>query len=215
MELQNFFILEGIDGSGKTTTIEILKKMIKRLHLTDCFVFLFEPTNLTYGRIIRQYLKEHKQLSLEEWLKLFDADRKENLKENLIPNQNKIIVMDRYYFSTAAYQGRSIEDVKRIFDYFYNHFPPPKTVFYLDISLEEALRRISKRKEDMGKVKEVFETNEELKRVLNHYKYLQELSHNFHIQWENINALENPYKNAKMILRNIFSKVQDIKKGEI
>lgn len=214
MKIKNFFVLEGIDGSGKSTTIEIIKKIVKKIHFKDCFVFLYEPTDLTYGRIIRQYLKENKQLSLEEWLKLFDEDRKENLRINIIPNQDKIILMDRYYFSTAAYQSKEQKDVKTIMDYFYYNFPIPTTVFYFDISIQESLKRIQNRNKYTGKSTDIFEKEEELNRVLNHYKYLYELSKDYHINWQNINTLQNPYKIANTILRNIFSKVQDRKKSD-
>lgn len=214
MKINYFFVLEGIDGSGKSTTIEIIKKIVKKLHYTDCFVFLYEPTDLTYGRIIRQYLKENKQLSLEEWLKLFDEDRKENLRINILPNQDKIILMDRYYFSTAAYQSKEQKDVKTIMDYFYYNFPIPTMVFYFDISIQESLKRIQNRNKHTGKSTEVFEKEEELNRVLKHYKYIYELSKDYHINWQNINTLESPHKIAKTILRNVFSKVHDRKKSD-
>jgi dTMP kinase len=90
------YIIEGIDGSGKSTQIQLLKKIIRRLKLQDCFVFLYEPTDFDTGKKIRQYLKENRNLTLEEWFMLFDKDREKNVQLNILPNQDKIIIMDRY-----------------------------------------------------------------------------------------------------------------------
>lgn len=211
MKIPYFFVIEGIDGSGKSTVIEIIKTFISRMHFSDCFVFLYEPTNLTYGRLIRQYLKEHKELSLEKWIELFENDRKENLKKNIEPNQHKVILMDRYYFSTAAYQAKHLEEVKKILDYFYYNFPKPTQVFYLDITVDEAIKRISNRLKETGKTFELFEKEDELKRILFHYQYLQKLSKEYKISWKNIHALDSPHKIAKKILRNVFSTIRNTK----
>jgi dTMP kinase len=206
-----FYILEGIDGSGKSTQIEILKKIVKKVHLQDCFVFLFEPTNFQTGQLIRKYLKENKNLSQEEWLNLFDKDREENVHKNILPNKDKIIIMDRYYFSTATYQSKNKDEVKNIFLYFYQKYPKPNAVFYLDISHDDALKRIQKRSQKP----EIFEKEQELLRILRNYEFLKKLSNHYSVEWINLNAQDNPYNIAKKILRKVFSDFQNKNKSSL
>ena len=199
------YIIEGIDGSGKSTQIQLLKKIIRRLKLQDCFVFLYEPTDFDTGKKIRQYLKENRNLTRDEWFKLFDEDREKNVQLNILPNKDKIIVMDRYYLSTAAYQAKNFEDVYKIFINSFNKYPKPKKVFYLDIELKNAIERIKKRNPST----ETFEKEQELSRILQNYQYLETLVKNHSINWENISALNRPYKIAKQILKKIFSDYND------
>jgi len=199
------YIIEGIDGSGKSTQIQLLKKIIRRLKLQDCFVFLYEPTDFDTGKKIRQYLKENRNLTLEEWFMLFDKDREKNVQLNILPNQDKIIIMDRYYPSTAAYQAKDLEDVYKIFINSFNKYPKPKRVFYLDIDLKNALVRIKKR----YSYTETFEKEQELSRILENYQHLKKLFDRYPLNWENISGLNPPYKIAKYIVKKIFSDYKD------
>ncbi|GIX40819.1 MAG: thymidylate kinase [Leptospiraceae bacterium] len=210
-----FYVIEGIDGSGKSTQIKILKETVMRLKLKKCFLFLFEPTNLETGRIIRSYLKNNIYLSEKEWLNLFDKDREENVKKNILPNKDKVIIMDRYYFSTAAYQAKDKSNVEKIFLYFYQKYPEPTAIFYLDISLENALERIKKRLSDQKTELEVFEKEQELKRILENYEYLEKLSIKYNLNWLKIKAKENPFRISKLILRKVFSDIQNKNKSSL
>ncbi len=199
------YIIEGIDGSGKSTQIEILKKIIRRLKHEQCFVFLNEPTNFDTGKIIRKYLKENRNLTLEEWLLLFDKDREKNVQFNILPNKDKIIVMDRYYLSTASYQAKDPDDVFKIFINSFNKYPKPKRIFYLDIDLKNALERIKKR----HPYTETFEKEQDLSRILQNYQYLETIANEYSLKWENLSALNHPLKIAKQILKKIFSDYKD------
>jgi dTMP kinase len=160
--MQMLIAVEGIDGSGKTTVVRFL---IEELRKRGYDVVAFkEPTDSEYGRRIRQILKERK-VSPEEELKLFIKDREFDVQNNILPalKSGKIVIMDRYYYSTIAYQGALGLDVEMIRK-LNEQFPKPDLVIILDVSPETALKRIkAKRRPDrfedleyLRKVREIF-----------------------------------------------------------
>ncbi len=139
-------VLEGIDGAGKSTQARFLLKMLRREGLSA--VYFREPSRGKWGREIKRKAKEAASLTPEEELDLFLKDRQENVKKNLNPalKRNKIVVLDRYYFSTIAYQGaKGINQarIKRLNEAF---APKPGLVFILDIEAKDGLARIEGRK---------------------------------------------------------------------
>ncbi|ADB57416.1 dTMP kinase [Archaeoglobus profundus] len=152
--------VEGIDGSGKTTIVRFLVEELKKRGY-DVVAFK-EPTDSEYGKKIRQILKERK-ISPEEELKLFIKDREFNVRNNILPalKSGKVVIMDRYYYSTIAYQGALGLDIGKI-KTLNEQFPKPDLVIILDVSPETALKRIkAKRKPDR------FEDLEYLRKVRN------------------------------------------------
>ncbi|MFX1253783.1 MAG: dTMP kinase [Promethearchaeota archaeon] len=142
-------VIEGIDGSGKTTLVQGL---FRKLQDEDYDVItLKEPSNSEWGQKIRTFdnsLEVRKQKAREE-LELFILDRKENVTKNITPalKKGKVIILDRYYFSTIAYQGALGIDPEEIHQL--NAFAPrPNGVILLDISSEEGLNRAKKRSKD-------------------------------------------------------------------
>lgn len=98
--------LEGIDGVGKTTQAAnlagVLARFGRRVLLTR------EPTFGPAGRRLRAYLAgEHRHLSPAQELELFQADRREHVEKTLRPalERSWLVITDRYYYSSAAYQG--------------------------------------------------------------------------------------------------------------
>ena len=99
-------VFEGIDGTGKSTQCELLAKSLTERDILN--IALAEPTRGTWGTKIRKLLSEGRQgISPQEELSWFVNDRKEDIELNIMPalQDNKVVLMDRYYFSTAAYQG--------------------------------------------------------------------------------------------------------------
>ena len=87
----------------------------------------------------------------EEELDFFLKDRKDNVKKNLNPalRQKRIVVLDRYYYSTIAYQGAKGLNQNRIRRLNEAFAPKPDLVFILDIEAKEGLARIrNRRKKD-------------------------------------------------------------------
>lgn len=158
-------VLEGIDGAGKSTQAEIL---MNRLHERGYDVVYFrEPSDGKWGQEIKKKAAHPDSLSPEEELDLFLKDRKENVEKNLRPalEKKKIVILDRYYFSTIAYQGAKgidQEQIRRVNEEF---VVEPDLVFFLDVDPREGLDRIKNRKkkdrlferaEYLVKVREIF-----------------------------------------------------------
>jgi dTMP kinase len=101
----SLIVFEGIDGTGKTTCADKLLVYLVSKGL-DCAKFS-EPSHSKYGMKIRNAMNGKKRLSVERETELFVKDRKVDVKENIKPalKEGKIVLLDRYYFSTAAYQG--------------------------------------------------------------------------------------------------------------
>jgi len=131
--------VDGIDGAGKTTIVKFLaEELKKRGYKVATFK---EPTDSEWGRRVRQ-----EKLKPEEELELFLKDREWNVENNIIPalSSGKIVILDRYYYSTIAYQGArgiDLDLIKKLNE----RFPKPDLVIILDVSPETALKRIKGR----------------------------------------------------------------------
>ena len=103
-----FISIEGVDGSGKSTQIDLLKINIEKIGY-KCVVFK-EPGTTLVGSKIRKILKDYKQvgeLTTITELFLFAASWSELVDKKIKPNLTKdktVIIVDRYIDSTLAYQ---------------------------------------------------------------------------------------------------------------
>lgn len=140
-------VFEGIDGAGKSTQARLL---LRKLRALGCEVVSFrEPTRGKWGRAIKRMAKTAGSLTPKEELDLFVRDRRENVRKNLKPAlaAKKVVILDRYYFSTIAYQGAKGIDpvyIRRLNERF---AVKPDLVFILDIAAGRGLGRIRKRKQ--------------------------------------------------------------------
>ncbi|MFQ5974932.1 MAG: dTMP kinase [Candidatus Hydrothermarchaeales archaeon] len=159
-----FIAIEGIDGSGKGTHAKLLNKWLKEKG-HDTFLTT-EPTTNEIGKVLRKGLKHGKFDSKTEAL-LFAADRSEHLekiKSNL--DKGKIVITERYFYSSMAYQGASGVSLKWISEI--NRFAPrPDLTLLLDIEPEEGLQRISSKNSlrSTTREKEYFEKRDFLSKV--------------------------------------------------
>lgn len=158
-------VIEGIDGAGKSTQAEILMKRLREKGFD--VVYFREPSQSRWGREIKKKASDPESLTPEEELDLFIKDRKDNVKKNLKPalEEKKVIILDRYYFSTIAYQGAKGIDRERIWRTNEEFAVKPDLVFILDVDPREGLDRIKNRKrkdalferaEYLAKVREIF-----------------------------------------------------------
>ena len=144
--LKNFIVLEGLDGSGTTTLLKLLKNRCDSAgikYFTTC-----EPTNSPTGVIIRKILKNKIKVEPSTLAKLFTADRNEHLynsEQGIIVRLNKgeTVFCDRYLFSSLAYQS-----VASGFDFVLslNRYPLPEHLFFIDVPSDVCQKRMSERK---------------------------------------------------------------------
>jgi dTMP kinase len=139
--------LEGIDGAGKSTVVQHVAAFCEE-HGFPC-VASREPTDGPWGRKLRESAVTGR-LGLEEELALFLKDRAEHVEQLIRPalSRGKVVVLDRYYFSTAAYQGARGANPEEILDENENFAPLPDLVLLLDIDPAACAGRIRGRGEE-------------------------------------------------------------------
>src|SRR5690606_29927239 len=99
-----FIVLEGIDGTGKSTQAVRLGEWFSRAGHE--VLISREPTDGPWGRKLRESAATGR-LSADEELECFLEDRRQHVRELIEPalREGKVVILDRYYFSTMAYQG--------------------------------------------------------------------------------------------------------------
>jgi dTMP kinase len=162
-------VLEGIDGGGKTSQAEHLLRILVEKGYDA--VYFREPSDSRWGRMIREKAVRNDSLTPEEELELFQKDRRENVEKNLKPAlaSRKVVILDRYYFSTMAYQGAKGLDPDQIRETNESFAVPPDLVFILDVEPGKGLKRTEGRKQrDL-----LFEREDYLAKVRNIFQGLQ------------------------------------------
>jgi dTMP kinase len=152
---------EGIDGTGKSTQLPLLAAFLRAQGCT--VVETREPTNGPYGQQIRALYHNRGQVSPEQELELFLLDRRQHVTECIQPalDQGAVVLTDRYYFSTAAYQGAAGCDPAAIFAR-HAFAPEPDLVLLLTLTAEESVARIQHLR---GEMLNDFEQQEQLEKV--------------------------------------------------
>ncbi len=139
-----FIVFEGLDGSGKSTQIKALNDKLK-LNNYDV-ISLREPGSTEIGDKVLEILESSQKLTpIMEFL-LFSISRSAIIDEKIIPNlnENKIVLCDRYFYSSIAYQGsgRDLDNdfIHKINNKIVNDVIPD-IVFYFDLTWEEKIKR--------------------------------------------------------------------------
>ncbi len=197
---ESFFLsLEGIEGSGKTTQIKHLEKI-----LTDKgfrVLTLREPGGTEFGEKLREaILKSTTPLHPLAECHLFLASRAQLLKEKILPfllMPKSVVILDRYIDSTMAYQGKArrlgLETVLEL----HRHDPLnllPHRTYFLDISLETSMERQKAR----GQEKDYFES-EKTEFYLNLIDGYREMAQIFSERILTIDASKTPEEISKVI----------------
>jgi dTMP kinase len=153
-----FIVFEGIDGSGKDTHIKLLSEELRQQG--HSVLETAEPSGNEVGALLRRYQrKSGKRLPAETEALLYTADRYEHVRNIVEPalKKGQIVLSNRYFYSTLAYQGAMGVDLDWIREM--NRFAPkPDAAILLDILPEFSLRRLKRRRT-------VFEQLENLRRV--------------------------------------------------
>lgn len=135
---------EGLDGSGKTTQAALLARDLTALG--HDVVLTREPTDGTWGTLIRSTARSGHRLPPLDELDAFLKDRTEHVTRVIRPalERGAVVITDRYYHSTIAYQGAVFLPVE-LRQTNERAFPRPDLVVYLRIHHAAALARVGTR----------------------------------------------------------------------
>jgi dTMP kinase len=155
-----FICIEGLDGSGKTTQAKLLAKKLRKSHNA---VYTAEPSQGKIGTFIRKRcLYGEKRLSSIIEALLFAADRIEHVETEVRPalHQGKLVISDRYLYSSIAYQGAaglSLEWIEKINE----HALRPDLAVFIDVAPKTAIHRLKPNKSLM----ENMETQQKVRKI--------------------------------------------------
>jgi len=166
-----FIVIEGLDGSGKTTQAKLLEARLSRSHNA---IYTAEPSQGKIGTYIRGacLYGEKRLLSTVEAL-LFAADRIEHVENEIKPAlaEGRLVLSDRYVYSSLAYQGSAglstawISEINK-------HALKPDFAVFIDVLPEDVLQRLRRRRSVM----ENLETQRKVREIYMQYVEKGELS---------------------------------------
>lgn len=151
MSVGKFIVIEGLDGCGKSTQIRLIKEKLeqsgKKVYLTA------EPTDFETGAYLRRILSNSEDKDMYLQSALFLADRLEHITHpefgiNKYINDGYIVLCDRYYFSSFAYQGTAsdIDWVMQI-NLGCERILTPDLCIFLDVNPDTCKKRIDEVRE--------------------------------------------------------------------
>lgn len=163
-----FVVFEGIDGSGKSTQIPLVAEELRKEGLN--VYTTSEPSSGKLGPILRDYLSNTNSHPAVDAL-LFAADRVDHYTNEIQPklSDHYIVISDRYKASSLIYQGSSGLSDSWILE-INSQVRDPDLTIYLDITADEALRRLNDSNRDYL---EKFEKNDTLSYLLKRYDELE------------------------------------------
>ncbi len=196
-----FIVIEGIDGSGKGTQAELLRKRLEEAGVD--VMLTFEPTRGPIGNIIRDHMRDpfldDRSLAL-----LFAADRIEHIRNEVSPAllEGRTVISDRYAYSSIAYQGQTVDpDWVGMIN---SDALGPDLVLVLDMGSSEVRKRI----EGRGTVDCFEEDLSFLEDVRNMFLSMSRGDHlpeNLMTRFLVLDATEDPEKISEMIWKGVTS----------
>lgn len=207
-----FITYEGGEACGKSTQIKMLKEYINTLPNKDDFVFVREPGGTPLAEEIRKLILNYEAdspLPMTELL-LFCAARVENVEKRIKPalEQGKIVIADRFYDSTIAYQGMarkimSVEEILALTKTIIGSLIPDLTI-YLKLSPEEAFKRKNKMDESLDRIEK--ESMHFHQNVAKGYDYIYNLEKE---RFAEIDARKSPEEIFNEIKNIINKKIEE------
>lgn len=140
--LENFVVLEGLDGAGTTTQLRLASERLSGLGVPH--LCTGEPTEAAVGALVRRVLRRELHVQPDTVALLFAADRTEHVREMLARLQSGgLVVCDRYLFSSLAYQSVACDypfvlSLNRA-------FPLPRHLVFLDTPVPLSQQRLRQR----------------------------------------------------------------------
>ena len=200
-----FITLEGIEGSGKTSSIKSITDLLDSKRIS--YVVTREPGGSSIGSELRSILLDPKtEISSEVELLLMLADRKDHVEKVILPNlkTGNWVISDRFMDSSIAYQGGGRGLDKDMINAFSNNLnlPIPDLTLLFDVPVKISLSRVKARGElDRFEQEELFFHN----RIREAYLVLAKENINRIKIIDSSQKIEHMLKNVEQIIKTFFN----------
>jgi len=162
-----FIVIEGLDGSGKTTQAARLKERFINENIP--IFSTNQPSNSELGKMARAVTQGKFKLENEALSLLFSAEHYQHLKEAIEPalTRGEYVLCDRFYYSNVAYQGIDSATIERIVGYIRAVLETrrPDITLFLDVEPETCINRISSNRDEIS----IYESLSQLKQQRERY----------------------------------------------
>ncbi len=145
MNAGRLVVFEGIDGAGKSTQLQRLAMTLRAAG--HRVIETHEPTDGRFGQRIRALARSGTRVAPDEELQWFVEDRREHVAAVIQPGlaSGAIVLSDRYFLSTVAYQGARGLDATRLLAEAEAEFPLPDLALLLEVDPTRGLERVASR----------------------------------------------------------------------
>jgi len=156
-----FVVIEGLDGSGKSTQINLLKEFLAEKRIQYKYLHFPRTDSPVFGELIAKFLRgelgEIDTVNPYLIALIYAGDRndaKEMIKEWI--NEGYFVLTDRYVISNIAFQGAKIQNLKEReslkkwilnFEFTYNKLPKPDLNIFLDVPFKFTISSLSQARE--------------------------------------------------------------------
>jgi len=200
-----FITLEGIEGSGKTSSLKSITDLLDKKNIS--YVVTREPGGSSIGKELRAILLDPEtEISPEVELLLMLSDRKDHVEKVILPNLEKgnWVVSDRFMDSSIAYQGGGRQLGKKLIISLseYLNLPQPDLTLLFDLPVETSLSRVKARGELDRFEKEELEFH---KRIRNAYLDLAKNNSNRIKIIDSSEKIESMLNNVKQAIEKLFN----------
>ncbi len=200
-----FITLEGIEGSGKTSSIKSITDLLDKRNIS--YIVTREPGGSSIGKELRAILLDpDTEISPEVELMLMLSDRKDHVEKIILPNLEKgnWVVSDRFMDSSIAYQGGGRQLGKKLIISVaeYLNLPQPDLTLLFDLPVEISLSRVKARGDLDRFEKEEIEFH---KRIRNTYLDLATNNSNRIKIIDSSQKIESMLNNVKKAIEKLFN----------
>ena len=200
-----FITLEGIEGSGKTSSLKGITDLLDKKNIS--YIVTREPGGSSIGKELRAILLDpDTEISPEVELMLMLSDRKDHVEKIILPNLEKgyWVISDRFMDSSIAYQGGGRQLDKKLIISLTEHLnlPQPDLTLLFDLPVEISLSRVKARGELDRFEKEELEFH---KRIRNTYLDLAKNNSNRIKIIDSSKKIESMLNNVKQAIQKLFS----------
>jgi dTMP kinase len=145
-----FIVIEGLDGSGKSTQLKLLKEHLERLSIPFKYLHFPRLEEGVYGKLVARFLRgemgDNSQVDPYLVALIFAGDRKDAAGQiRQWMEEGNLVIADRYVYSNIAFQCAKLDDPEESkklrdwileFEFGYNQLPRPDLNLYLNVPIE-------------------------------------------------------------------------------